>query len=168
MPKHAIFLTGPVGVGKTTLGRPLATMLGGRFIDGDDHSDLGKPWYCSSLRTGAAIVRTGLSLLDDAPAVVVAQPLTCTTWIYFRRKFGDAGVRALFIGLRASLVSILDEGRGRRFDVAERARIRTMIAEGYGESPFVDFVLDTDKDSFADTLTQLTAETRRLMQQVPR
>ena len=99
---------------------------------------------------------------------MVAQPLICTTWIYFRRKFGDAGVRALFIGLRASLVSILDDGRGRRFDVDERARIRTMIAEGYGESPFVDFVLDTDKDSFADTLTQLTAETRRLMQQVPR
>ena len=39
MPKHAIFLSGPIGTGKTSLGRMLAEKLGGAFIDGDDHSD---------------------------------------------------------------------------------------------------------------------------------
>lgn len=163
MPKHAIFLNGPIGVGKTTLGRALAAEIGGRFIDGDDHSDPDKAWYGSILRTSAAIVRTGLSMLEETPSVVVAQPLSCINWIYFRRKFGDAGIRTVFVGLRASLTSILDEKRGHRFDTAERARIETMIAEGYGERPFSDFILDTDKDSFANTLARLTSQTQRLM-----
>jgi hypothetical protein len=151
-----------VGVGKTTLGRPLADAIGGAFVDGDDHSDPAKPWFCSILRTSAAIVRTGLTLLDEGPAVVVAQPLTCINWIYFRRKFGDAGIRTHFISLRATMASILDDKRGRRFDDAERARIRTMIAEGYGERSFSDAIIDTDKAGFTETLARLTAETQRL------
>ncbi|MGO4816219.1 shikimate kinase, partial [Cupriavidus sp. 2MCAB6] len=45
MQPYAIFLSGPIGAGKTTLGKALATELGGGFIDGDDHSDPDLPWY---------------------------------------------------------------------------------------------------------------------------
>ena len=97
--KHAIFLSGPIGAGKTTLGRALSERIGGAFIDGDDHSDPGRPWYCSILRTSAAVHRTGLASLDGKPAVVVAYPLNCMAWTYFQRKFEDAGVRPLFVSL---------------------------------------------------------------------
>jgi len=36
MRKQAIFLNGPIGVGKSSLGRALAEALDGSFIDGDD------------------------------------------------------------------------------------------------------------------------------------
>jgi len=60
------------------------------------------------------------------------------------------------------MASILDDKRGRRFDDAERARIRAMIAEGYGERSFSDAIIDTDKAGFTETLARLTAETQRL------
>jgi hypothetical protein len=94
MAKHAIFLNGPIGAGKTTLGRALAERLAGGFIDGDDVSDPSRPWYCSILRTSQSIIRTGAAMLDDADVVVIAYPLGCVNWIYFRRKFSDAGVFA--------------------------------------------------------------------------
>src|ERR1700722_1206507 len=129
--KHAIFLSGPIGVGKTTLGRGLSAAIGGGFIDGDDHADYDKPWYCSILQTSAAVVRTGNAILRSESAVVIAYPLNCLNWIYFRRKFGDTDVRTLFISLRATFAAIVSESRGRRFTEAEQQRIRTMIAEGY-------------------------------------
>src|SRR5258708_5873795 len=135
-PKHAIFLSGPIGVGKTTLRRALSASIGSGFIDGDDHSDPDKPW-----------VETGFAVLERKPAVVIAYPLTCINWIYFRRKFGDASIRTLFISLRATFASIVDEGRGRRFDEDEQRRIRIMIAEGHGARPFSDLIVDTHQDS---------------------
>lgn len=101
--KHAIFLGGPIGAGKTTLGLALSGQVGGAFIDGDDHSDPGHPWYCSILRTSAAIHKTGLARLADKPAVVIAYPLNCMNWIYFQRRFEAAGIRPLFVSLQASL-----------------------------------------------------------------
>jgi hypothetical protein len=162
-PKHALFLSGPIGVGKTTLGRALSASIGSGFIDGDDHSDPDKPWYCSILRTSIAMVETGFAVLESKPAVVIAYPLTCINWIYFRRKFGDASIRTLFISLRATFASIVDEGRGRRFDEDEQRRIRIMIAEGYGARPFSDLIVDTDQDSFQNTLVHLASETQRMM-----
>src|SRR5258708_38009370 len=108
-PKHAIFLSGAIGVGKTTLGRGLSASIGGGFIDGDDHSDPDKPWYCSILRTSTAMVETGFAVLESKPAVVIAYPLTCINWIYFRRTFGAASIQALFISFRATLSAIVDD-----------------------------------------------------------
>ena len=64
LPSCAIFLSGPVGVGKSTLGRALAVTIGGGFIDGDDHSDLSKPWYRSILQCSKAIVEEAISVLQ--------------------------------------------------------------------------------------------------------
>lgn len=163
MVKHAIFLSGPIGAGKTTLGRALSGRFRGGFIDGDDFSDPERPWYCSILRTSNAMVQAGLAVLEDRSTVVIAYPLSCINWIYFRRKFGDAGIRPLFVSLRASYVSIVDEGRGRAFTSDERDRIRIMIAEGYGAPAFSDLVVDTDKAGIATTLARLESEIRRMM-----
>nr|WP_314072663.1 shikimate kinase [uncultured Roseococcus sp.] len=153
--KHVVFLSGPIGTGKTTLGQALAEQLQGHFIDGDDHADPSRPWYCSILQTSRAIIRTGLERLEERPLLVVAYPLGCANWIYFRRKFGDAGIQPHFVSLRASYASIISDRRGRAFDEDERWRIRVMIAEGYGERPFSDLILDTDKADFAATLEEL-------------
>ena len=163
--KHAIFLNGPIGAGKTTLGRALSERIGGAFIDGDHHSDPERPWYCSILRTSAAIHKAGLARLADKPAVVVAYPLDCITWIYFRRKFEAAGVRPLFVSLQASFAAITGKNRGRCFSREEKERIQVMIAEGYGARPFSDLVVNTDGHGFAATLALLEAEVRRLMRQ---
>jgi hypothetical protein len=109
------------------------------------------------------MVETGFAVLESKPAVVIAYPLTCINWIYFRRKFGDASIRTLFISLRATFASIVDEGRGRRFDEDEQRRIRIMIAEGHGARPFSDLIVDTDQDSFQNTLVHLASETQRMM-----
>jgi hypothetical protein len=163
MAKHAIFLNGPIEAGKTTLGRALAERLAGGFIDGDDLSDSSQPWYCSILHTSESIVKTGGAMLRDADVVVIAYPLACVNWISFKRKFGDAGVRPIFVSLRASYSAIIDPKRGRAFTDEEHDRIQAMIAEGSGARAFSDLVLDTDKAGFLATLAELESETRRLI-----
>jgi hypothetical protein len=161
--KHAIFLNGPVGVGKTTLGRALAEALGGGFIDGDDFADPDRPWYGSILRTSEAVVRTGLAMLGQKSTVVIAYPLGCTTWIYYRRKFGDAGVAPLFVDLKASYEEITAPERGRRFGEGDQARIRTMIREGYAARAFADLRIDTGGAPFDVVLRDLVATVERAM-----
>src|ERR1700750_1065683 len=124
MTKHAIFLNGPIRSGKTTLGRGLAAALGGGFVDGDDCSDNSKPWFAGILTTSRNIVQAGFAVLETRPVVVVAYPLGCSSWIYYRRKFGDAGVRPVFVTLRASYENIVAASRGRVFDDGEHTRLK--------------------------------------------
>src|SRR5258708_2183176 len=138
MRRHAVFLNGPIGVGKTSLGRSLAAALDAAFIDGDDFSDAGQPWYASSLRTSHAISDGILSSLASRRLIVVAYPLRYVNWIFFRRRLERAGVGASFVGLAASYEQITAADRGRRFSAAERARIKEMIEQGYGRQPFND------------------------------
>jgi hypothetical protein len=161
--RHAIFLSGPIGAGKTALGRGLADKLDGAFVDGDDFADHTKPWYGSILHASEAIVRDGLAALRSKPAVVVAYPLRCTNWIYFKRRFGDEGALPIFVSLRASFESIVHSSRGRTFSDRERVRIREMIAEGYGSRAFSDLVVDTGQKSFDETAAELVAKVRALM-----
>lgn len=163
MTKHAIFLSGPIGSGKSTLGRALAGRLSGDFIDGDDFAAPDRPWYCSILQTSRAIVRAGMRVLNERSTVVIAYPLGCINWIYFRRKFGDAGVRPHFVSLKASYASIVAEDRGRVFSQEEHERIQVMIAEGYGARPFSDLIIDTGKASFAAILDELESEIRQMI-----
>jgi hypothetical protein len=161
--KHAIFLSGPIGAGKTTLGQALAARLGGGFVDGDDCSDNSKPWYAGILTTSRNIVRAGFAVLEERPVVVVAYPLGCSTWIFYRRKFGDAGVRPIFVTLRASYENTTAASRGRMFTAAEHDRIRTMLREGYDRRAFSDLIFDTDQAGFEETATRLADAVRHLM-----
>jgi hypothetical protein len=163
MPKHAIFLSGPIGAGKTTLGRALAERLGGGFLDGDDFSNPDRPWYASILRTSRRIVSAGLSAIEQKDIVVIAYPLRCVNWVYFRRALGDKAVNPVVVSLRASYASITSHERGRSFSNEEHERIKIMIAEGYGERPFSDLIVDTDRADFATTLARLEGGVRRLI-----
>jgi hypothetical protein len=163
MQRHAIFLNGAIGTGKTTLGRALATNIAAGFIDGDDHADPDKPWFASIKQTSERIVHAGFEILATHSAVVIAYPLGRTNWIYFRRKFGDAGVVPLFITLKASLGDITSSGRNRNFSDWERERIKVMIAEGYGSRSFSDAIVDTGRSDFPTTLATLTGEAQTLM-----
>jgi len=155
--KFIVFLSGPVGVGKTTLGRALGEKLSGSFIDGDDHSAPGMPWYASILTTSHAVVRTALEAVAEDHPVVIAYPLNCIGWIFYRRKLTEAGVMPIFVTLRASYDSIVSEDRGRVFSAGEKARIVVMISEGYADREFSDLVIDTDLSDFDTTLARLQA-----------
>ena len=163
MSKHVVFLNGPIGAGKTTLGRAAAERLGGRFLDGDDFADPDRPWYASLPRTVTGIYGAVLQTPETVPVTVVAYPLNCVTWIYFRRRLAEAGKAVIFISLRASYEAILDPRRGRLFDADERERIGVMLAEGYAERPFSDLILDTDRDGFEATAVRLAAAIRSLI-----
>jgi hypothetical protein len=162
MLKRAVFLNGPIGSGKTTLGRALAHALGGTFLDGDAYADPDRPWYASILRTSRAVVRVSLTALDKHPFVVIAYPLACSTWLFYRRHLAEAGVHSFFIGLSDSYEAITAESRGRRFSNAEKARIKVMIREGYGRQAFNDLIIDTSKQSFPETVARLASEVTRL------
>ena len=163
MRKQVIFLNGPIGVGKSSFGRALAEALDGRFIDGDDHADLGLPWHRSSLRTSRAIVRAALSALASRPIVVIGYPVRRSGWVFFRRKFAEVGVRTVFVGLSASYDQIVASGRGRQFDAAERSRIKAMIDEGYGRQDFNDRLIDVGGRPFTAVLAGLRVEVARLL-----
>ena len=85
-----VLFEGPVGVGKTSLGREVSARLGLAFIDGDDLS-LPGPWLRSILKTSHRIVGACLEQLDSYPAVIVAYPMRCTNWVFFRESFGRRG-----------------------------------------------------------------------------
>jgi hypothetical protein len=153
----AVFLSGPIGSGKTTLGRAVAVRLDAAFLDGDDYADQTRPWYGSSLSTSRRIAAAGLAACAEHPVAVIAYPLRCANYVYYRRRFTDAGHRAIFVSLRASAAAILAPSRGRSFDAGERARIAEMIAQGYAYRPFSDLVVDTDAAGFDATVEILVA-----------
>lgn len=167
MNKQVIFLDGPIGSGKTTLGKALAEGLGGHFIDGDDHSDPERPWYASILSTSQAIVRATLEALQTHSVVVIAYPLRRRQWFFFQSTLSIAGFRANCEGLRAGYASIVDARRQRDFSAVEHRRIQTMIAEGYGQHPFSDLIVDTDQVNFATTLASLEGKVRELIAGIP-
>jgi ABC-type cobalamin/Fe3+-siderophores transport system ATPase subunit len=155
MGKTAIFLNGPIGSGKTTLGRTLARRTGGVFIDGDDYSDPTRPWYCSILGTSRAVVQASQAAFITSDVAVIAYPLGCSTWIFYRRRIEALGARPVFINLRASYRQIVAPGRLRVFNAAEHARIQQMIAEGYADRPFADATIDTGTGTLEDNLQAL-------------
>jgi len=163
MSKIAVFLNGPVGSGKTSLGRAVAARNGAAFIDGDDLSDSNRPWFCSILQTSRAIVRVGAGHLQQGKCVIIAYPLTCMNWIYFRRKFNENNIMTVFVSLKAPYETITDTRRGRHFDAGEHDRIQAMIAEGYDTRTFSDIIFDNDGFDFGAAVSRLDTELRRII-----
>lgn len=165
--RSVIVLNGPVGVGKTTLGRALARELGGAFIDGDDLRNPAKRWIDEVLSLADALVRAGMEALASRPVLVVATPLRARDWALLRARFRAEGVAAFCVTLAADEDAILAPGRGRAFGAAERARVAEMIAQGYAARPFSDLVVRTDRAGFAETLDGLRDGCRLLLRRAP-
>jgi AAA domain len=161
--QHVIFLNGPIGVGKTTLGRALAVRLDGAFIDSDDLGDPEKRWFEQILTTSRALVRAVCAALDDSPVVVIAKPLRARDWGYFRGQFAARGIATSCVTLTADFATIVDPVRGRQFDEREQRRIAVMIAEGYGSRPFSDLMVGTGTADFAASLAALETGCRGLL-----
>lgn len=158
--KFAILLDGPIGVGKSTLGRSLSKRFAGTFIEGDEFSISGKPWYCSSLSTCRRIVEASLAALQETRILFIARPLRCLEWIYFQRHFQRSDVTLLTVGLQASFKNITGQQRGRSFSQAEIARVAVMIEEGYGSRPFCDLFFRTDEQDVDSTVEQIEPRLR--------
>ncbi len=151
--KTAVFLDGPIGVGKTTLGRAAAARLGATFLDADDFSDPDKRWF-EDILTASRALRAAI-LAAPMPLVVLAKPLRQRDWCWFSGHLARAGVTARCIGLTASLPAILAPARGRGFSVREAGRIAAMIDQGYGRRPFRHATLATDAGDLAGTAARL-------------
>ena len=156
--RHVVFLDGPIGVGKTTLGRALAAHCAGVFLDGDDYSEAGKPWFASSLSTSRRILKAATAGLEMKPIVVVAYPMRCINWVFFRSHLEVAGVGVLCIGLQAPHDNIISGGRSHRLSAGEIKRSRQMALEGYGARPFNQFDLRTDEASVTELARRAVAK----------
>ena len=154
---RAIFLTGPIGAGKSSLGRALAEALGGDHVEGDDHQQLPKPWYASSLSTCRATLHDVLSRLELRPVAVISYPLRCYEWLYYRRHLGTAGVATQFVALAAAYEALAEGSRARVLTASEKQRTREMLRQGYDRPPFADILIRTDDEPFAPTLARLLA-----------
>lgn len=158
-----IFLNGPIGVGKTVLGHVVAVALGASFIDSDDLGDPTKRWFEQGWSTAHALIAAALAALGERPVVLVAKPLRDRDWTFFKAYLEAEGVAVRCITLAARMESILEPGRGRAFDAAERLRIAEMLAQGYASRPFSDAIVETDRASLADTADGLTTICRGLL-----
>lgn len=155
-----MFFEGPVGVGKTTLGREVASRLGYGFVDGDDYSAKGA-WLRSILTTSRRIAKACQDQLETHPVVIVAYPLRCTNWVFYRETFKRHGIALHCIGLSADVDHIARRERDLSKD--EITRSAEMIAQGYGKRPFSDLTIRTDECGFEDTRDRLMDEVRDLL-----
>lgn len=158
-----IVLNGPVGVGKTVLGRMLAQRLGGAFLDSDALRDPAKSWVEEVLAVIDRLVAAGLPLLRRRRLLVIAKPLRARDWAVLRQRFAVRGASALCVTLAATPEAILAPGRGRTFSPAEAARVRAMVAQGYADRPFSDLVLRSDAAPLAETAEDLAEACRALL-----
>lgn len=160
MQKTVFMLDGPIGVGKTSLGRAAAPGLAFGFIDGDDHSAPGH-WLRSILRTSRTIVALCETTLRSRDGVIVSYPLRCTDWVFFSQTFGRMGIACHCIGLTATPDAIL--ARERKLDAHEITRSREMMAQGYGQREFSSAHLCTDEAPFDETHRRLELVIRQIL-----
>ncbi|MCX7328508.1 MAG: hypothetical protein NTW00_10410 [Hyphomicrobiales bacterium] len=156
--RFVVFLSGPIGSGKTTLGRCLGARSLAGFVDGDDHHVPGRPWFSSTLGTSRSILNAVIVALQNHDIVVVAYPLRCVNWIYYRRHLAAAGIASVFVGLSATLEEITHRDRGRLLSEAEQARLSVMLAEGYSNRLFYDVQIKTGGRSLEATLAEIDLE----------
>lgn len=148
MQRAVVLLDGPIGVGKTTLGKTVAAGMGLGFIDGDDCSTTGH-WLRSALTTSRRIVAASENALNEQAAVLVSYPLRCKEWVFLSQTFERKGFACNCICLTADVAAI--SARERKLNSAEIARSAEMISQGYGSRPFATARLRTDEHSFSET-----------------
>ena len=149
MRKQALILSGPIGVGKSTIGAAVAQRLGGVFIESDLLGDPALDWHQKIEAVNAGIIQKCLRVCNLA---VVSLPLVENRFNQLGGALGK-GVTLRCITLAASYEAIVSPTRGRVFEDWELARIKEMIADGYNRRGFSEAIVRTD---------ELTVETATL------
>lgn len=144
--KQVVFLSGPIGVGKSTIGAAVAQRLGGAFIESDWLGDPSGAWNEQIDAVNGEIVAQSLQALDIVDVAVVELPLDAARWQSLNHAFG-LGVQTRCITLAATYDAIIAPARGRIFSGWELARIMEMIAEGYDRRSFSEAIVRTDHAS---------------------
>ena len=94
------------------------------------------------------------------PTAIVAYPLRCTNYLYFRGRMADAGHGLIVVSLDTAYETIVHTQRGRAFSADEQARIAEMLAQGFGFCLFCVLVVDTGAGTFDATADLLVARLR--------
>lgn len=158
-PGLCVVLDGPIGVGKTSVGRLLSTLLSDcLFVDGDDFGPRDAGW-----RQRLPFVFEGLGeAAADAAArgqtLVAAFPVHPEYVGQLRQGLLRREIALRIIGLGAAVETIFAPQRGRRFSSAEVERSRAMIAEGYGRWPFSDLLIATDSRPLREVAEEAAAQ----------
>ncbi|MCA9606513.1 MAG: 3-dehydroquinate synthase, partial [Myxococcales bacterium] len=146
-----VFLSGPMGAGKSTLGRALAERRSARFVDLDAviEADAGRSIPAIFAEEGERGFRArereaARRLLAEAPAVVALGGGTVTD-LETRRALLEAGILITLTAPVATLRSRLGEGEGRPLAADLEARVAAR-AEAYAEA---HAVVSTDRSTDA-------------------
>jgi len=150
--KYVFLFDGPIGVGKSSLGREVARRLNFGFIDGDDYSEPG-PWLHSILKTSKKILFAGNHELEKFRCIIISYPLRYTNWFFYKKNFEKSGVDCRCIGLLADINNI--RNRARKLSESEIQRSMVMLKQGYGSRMFSDMIVRTDKSGFEQTCQEL-------------
>jgi hypothetical protein len=154
--KQIVFLSGPIGVGKTTIGTALALRHGGAFVASDALSDPAKQWHEQIEAVNSRLIEQCLSALQSCDLAFVELPLDRERFEMLRRAFEPA-VSVRCITLAASYETITSVARGRIFEGWERVRIKEMIEEGYDSRDFSDAIVRTDSNDLGQALAAVMA-----------
>ena len=134
---HAVFLSGPINAGKSTVGELLSRMVpDGIFLDGDDFAPPDQPFERRIVVALARLVEAVIQKSQDGRVVVAAYPLSPRDWAAVTEALARHRFDAACVTLAPPLEVALASRGSRTLTQWERTRIAEMYREGLARPPF--------------------------------
>lgn len=151
--KGVLVFNGPVGVGKSIIGRAVAIKLRCPFIDADDLRNHEISWVTDNRKTLLRLADLVLKHIPHTDRVVGARPLRKRDLLFLQARLESHEVSVNVVTLSAGLDDILSSRRQRRLSPAEAARAKKMIEEGYASRDFSATILRADGLPVEETIS---------------